>query len=143
MQIYAQPPAQLTLALLKECDLPTEDITPEHFENFFGCGARDDPKGVVGVELFGDVGLLRSLAVSESVRGRGCGSRLVAEVEAHARAQGVKTMYLLTSTARPLFESLGYVAADRALAPDAIRNAREFSSICPSSAVFMCKKIAA
>ena len=33
--------------------------------------------GVVGLECYGDVGLLRSLAVSPEVRGRGLGVKLV------------------------------------------------------------------
>ena len=55
---------------------------------------------------------------------------------------GVEELFLLTSTARPLFESLGYVAVSRDAAPPAIRATTEFSSICPSSATLMQNRIA-
>lgn len=91
----------------------------------------------------GVVGLLRSLAVAESDRGLGCGKRLIQEAELHAASQGVQDRYLLTSTARPLFESVGYAAISREAAPPAIRGTTEFSSVCPASATLMHKRIAA
>jgi amino-acid N-acetyltransferase len=84
VHIYPRPPAAKAKELLTGCNLPVSDLDDGHFEHFFGCGAEGEPKGVVGVELHGELGLLRSLAVDAAVRGRGCGSRLVAEAEQHA-----------------------------------------------------------
>jgi amino-acid N-acetyltransferase len=143
VNIFRHPPQEATAALLESCSLPTQDLAPGHFENFFGCGSIESPKGVVGVELYGKVALLRSLAVAQTSRNMGCGAALVAQAEKHAREHGAKDIYLLTTTAQALFVRLGYGVADRATAPAQIRASREFSTLCPASAVFMVKRIAA
>src|SRR5919198_5970916 len=103
MHIYPSPPAAKVKELLAACKLPNSDLEVTHFEHFFGCGREDEPKGVIGIELYGNVGLLRSLAVDESTRGRGCGKRLVTEAELHAARNGVQSLYLLTTTAENFF----------------------------------------
>lgn len=143
MNIFARPSQESVKSLLKACALPTEDLSASHFEHFFGCGPAHDPQGVVGIELHGKAALLRSLAVMEASRGHGCGTQLVAEAERHARESGAIEVYLLTSTARTLFESLGYRIVERSEAPESIRSTKEFSSLCPASAAFMVKRLAA
>ena len=65
--------------------------------------------------------MLRSLAVAPACRWQGLASRLIAHLEAEAKALGVTTLYLLTNTADGLFPQLGYVDTTRTMAPDAIR----------------------
>ena len=77
MNIYQKPRRAVTEALLMTCNLPTQDLTDDHFEHFFGFGKAESPAGVVGVELHGAAGLLRSLAVAEAARGAGLGKRLI------------------------------------------------------------------
>jgi amino-acid N-acetyltransferase len=141
MRIYPCPSDVKAKALLAACDLPTSDLEPTHFEHFFGCGPDDDPKGIVGLEVHGDVGLLRSLVVHPSARGQGCARRLVREAETHAEANGVRALYLLTTTAVAFFGALGYVVVDRRSVPDAIRRTRELSSQCPSHSSVMFKRL--
>lgn len=141
MNIHPRPPEAKVRSLLQTCGLPDSDLDAARFEHFFGCGAEGDPKGVVGVELYGDVGLLRSLAVDAAARGHGCGTRLVAEAENHARANGVRTLYLLTTTAERFFASLGYDKVERSSVPDAIRRTHEFSTLCPVSSIVMVKRL--
>jgi amino-acid N-acetyltransferase len=95
----------------------------------------------VGVELFGDVALLRSLAVRVDARSSGMGTALVRHVENHAVSQGVRTLYLLTTTAEGFFTRLGYASVAREAAPPAIRSTREFAGICPASSAFMSKQL--
>lgn len=142
MRIHPHPPAAKVKKLLAACKLPGTDLEDQHFEHFFGCGEEADPKGVVGVELHGKFGLLRSLAVDQSARRRGCGKRLVKQVEQYAAGRGVQSLYLLTTTAEDFFAALGYNRVDRAQVPEAIRNTREFSSLCPSSSSVMVKHLA-
>lgn len=139
MHIYPHPPAAKVKDLLTACKLPVSDLQAAHFEHFFGCGSEKVPQGVVGIELYGKVGLLRSLAVSEAARGHGCGSELVKEAEKHAAANGVDALYLLTTTAEQFFAFLGYVKVERASLPEAIQRTSEFSALCPSSSIAMVK----
>ena len=125
--------------LLTEADLPSSDITNEHLKHFFGCGPKERLSGVVGLEIYGTIALLRSLAVVQDCRGNGCGKALVAEVETYAHSRGVTEIYLLTTTAERFFERLGYTRTSREAAPEAIRRTREFTDLCPSSSAFMMK----
>lgn len=141
MNIHARPPAIKVLNLLAACSLPNSDLSAAKLEHFFGCGPDTNPRGVVGVELYGDVALLRSLAVDEKVRGRGCGRRLVEEVEHYARGSGAKRLYLLTTTADKFFRALGYAAVNRDSVPGPIRTSTEFTTLCSGSATVMAKDL--
>ncbi len=143
MNIFRNPTEAQVRRLLAACQLPTSDLLPESFEHFLGCGAAQSPTGVVGVEIYGNVGLLRSLAVATDGRGVGCGKALVAEAERYAQSKGVTELYLLTTTAERFFERLGYSRSAREAAPEVIRRTNEFSSLCPSSAVLMTKRLPA
>ena len=96
-------------------------------------------QGIVGLELYGASGLLRSLVVSPRHRSQGAGSALVTHAERVAVERGVSALYLLTTTAEAFFRRRGYVAAARELAPDAIRRTSEFAGLCPSTSAFMVK----
>jgi amino-acid N-acetyltransferase len=139
MDIFASPDESAVKQLLSESSLPIEDITAQHLLHFFGCGSGLELEGLVGLELYGDVALLRSLAVASSKRGTGLGSGLVAHAERHAREQGVQSLYLLTTTAEQFFLRRGYARIPRDKAPVAIKSTSEFSGICPVSSAFMVK----
>ena len=128
--------------LLRDSELPVCDLTIEHAVLFQVI--VDDAGGLIGscaVEPHGSSGLLRSLAVLESLRGRGAGSQLVSAVEAAARDAGIRDLYLLTTTARVFFERLGYVPIERAGVPEAIKRSTEYCSICPDSAAVLRKRL--
>jgi amino-acid N-acetyltransferase len=139
LNISARPTLEGAVALLEDAGLPTGDLTDTHCEHFFFVGTADAPTGLVGLELFGDVGLLRSLVVAPPRRGRGDGLALVKHAEAAARRQGIAALYLLTTTAEDFFARHGYRRAERAVAPAAIRSTREFAGLCPASSAFMSK----
>lgn len=139
--ILARPSRAGAEALLTAASLPASDLTDEHMEHFFFCGAEDAPTALVGIELRGASALLRSLVVRPDLRSTGLGKALVEHAEAHARAHGVRSLYLLTTTAAAFFERRGYVAAPRESAPTEIRATREFSDLCPASSAFMVKQL--
>jgi len=141
VNIFARPRPIKVMNLLAACSLPNADISAGKVEHFFGCGTESNPGGVVGVELYGDVALLRSLAVAPNVRGQGCGKRLVQEAEQYASRNSVKRLYLLTTTAEAFFRSLGYAAVERDAAPSAIRATSEFSTLCSDTAALMAKDL--
>ena len=128
--------------LLEEAGLPHADLTPVHLAHFLVLREGDAIAGVVGMEVRGDAGLLRSLAVAPERRGGGGAARLVDALEVKAAASGIRTLYLLTTTAEGLFARRGYAAADRAAVPDAILATPEFRGICPSTAACMAKPLA-
>ena len=139
MNIFPNPKLSAVKQLLSESSLPIEDITAQHLLHFFGCGSGLELEGLVGLELYGEVALLRSLAVASSRRGSGVGSGLVAHAERHARDKGVQSLYLLTTTAEGFFLRRGYARIPRDEAPAAIKSTKEFSGICPTSSAFMVK----
>lgn len=121
--------------------LPTDDLTPELMQAFLVLSGHGAPVGMIGLEAYGGVGLLRSLVVTEAARGVGAGRALVDALEAKAVAQGVSELWLLTIDADRWFARQGYRTRDRGAAPQAIRNTREFSGLCPGDAVLMSKAL--
>jgi amino-acid N-acetyltransferase len=141
MEITTKPDEAAVKRLLAEAGLPTSDITAAHMEHFFGCGGPSGLTAVVGLELYRNSGLLRSLAVATPARGRGLGKRLVAHAERYAQEHGVKELYLLTTTAEAFFSRLGYRRVERDAVPDAIKATREYSGICPASSAVMAREL--
>lgn len=122
--------------LLRECDLPTEGVRDGPGE-FFLAASDGLVVGCGGLEVYGDVALLRSVAVDPAHRGEGCGMALVRGLLGQATERGVDAVYLLTTTAADFFERLGFERLDRADAPAAVRESREFAETCPASATCM------
>jgi N-acetylglutamate synthase-like GNAT family acetyltransferase len=141
MNVSRRPAASAVKQLLEEAKLPSSDLPDAHLAHFFGCGSAQHLDGVIGLEFYTPVALLRSLAVAPRSRERGVGSALVAHAERHARSQGVAEIYLLTTTAPGFFERAGYERIAREQAPGAIRHTTEFSSLCPASAVLLRKRL--
>jgi amino-acid N-acetyltransferase len=139
--IRQRPSLAAAKALLEGANLPTADLTDQHCEHFFYCGPAATPDGIVGLELLGDVALLRSLVVGRGARSSGLGTALVQFAENHARSQGARTVYLLTTAAEGFFTRRGYASATRDSAPSAIRATREFAGLCPASSAFLSKQL--
>ena len=130
-------------ALLADAGLPTADLAAAPWADFWGCRAGEDLAGVIGLEAYGTVVLLRSLAVAPDWRGRGLGSALLAHAEQAARQRGLAALYLLTTTAEAFFARRGYARIPREAAPPALRHTAEFAALCPASAVCLTKALAA
>ena len=130
-------------ALLAEAQLPVADLAGRSSLQLLGVRRGGRLVGVVGVEVYGDVGMLRSLAVEPEHRHSGLGASLVNDAEAWAEERGVGTLYLLTTTAARFFARLGYEEVPRSAAPAAISVTTQFSDLCPASSMFMRKVLAA
>jgi len=141
MRIFSHPPESSVTELLSDSALPIVDITTEHLKHFFGCGKEQAIDGVVGLELYGQVALLRSLAIASRRRRQGLGTRMVEHAECYADSKGVRSLFLLTATAEEFFSRIGYCRTSREQAPNAIRATKEFSGICPSCSTFMVKHL--
>lgn len=127
--------------LLQACGLPFDDLNAEHLAHFFVIKDQGQIVGSVGLEVRGPFGLLRSLALGQSLRGRGLGLQLVKHIEEYARSRQITALYLLTTTADRFFTHLGYQEVPRGSAPAALQETAEFQNICPASAVCMRKEL--
>ena len=129
---------QAVRTLLRSCDLPIEDLTPEHLEHFVLCHDGQRLVGSGGLEVVSEeAALLRSLAVAPEDRARGLGRELWSRARDLARALAVRRLYLLTTTAESFFRKWGFRRVIRDAAPEGIRATVEFSSLCPATAVVM------
>jgi amino-acid N-acetyltransferase len=126
--------------LLAKYDLPSEDIS-EHLEHFFIAEIKNKLIGVVGLELYGEFGLLRSLAVESSYRNKKIGKQLYNQIAMYAIQRKIEKLYLLTTTAATYFIKLGFKEIDRNKVPIGIQSTNEFQNLCPSTAICMMKKL--
>lgn len=122
--------------LLRDCKLPTGGIDP-HISNFFIAKNEDGLAGAIGIEVYGNVGILRSFAVVANARGRGLGGELYTEAMAKAKTLGLQSLYLLTTTAEPFFAKRGWAKVERKSVPYAMNASIEFKGACPASATCM------
>jgi amino-acid N-acetyltransferase len=129
------------LFLLDASGLPVADLTGGSQVEFLIARRLQRLVGVVGLERFGEVGLLRSLAVDAEHRKQGLGLALIRALEAHAASMGISSLVLLTEAASGFFRRHGYEAIRRAGAPRAVQASTEFRQLCPDSAVCMTKRL--
>ena len=123
--------------LLAAASLPVEGVT-DFFPANYAVGEREQEiVAAIGVESYGKHGLLRSAVVADAARGTGIGSELTRERLQWSKRQGLSDVYLLTTTAAPFFEKLGFTRVERSQVPAEVAAAPEFASICPSTAVVM------
>ena len=128
--------------LLTASGLPLDGVH-EALSGFVVAEVGDDVVGVAGLEVCCDNALLRSVAVSPAWRSHGLGRALVTRVISDAEAQGIRALYLLTTTAERYFPSFGFRHITREEVPTDVRETAEFHSACPASAVVMCRECAA
>lgn len=129
--------------LLAASALPVADLAAGVPVALFAMRGPQGLAGVVGIEVLGRQGLLRSLAVAESARGRGLGRELVRHLEAWSVHNGLEELCLLTTTAAEFFARLGYERVAREAAPAVVRRSEQFASLCPASAALMRKELPA
>jgi len=131
----------IVLALLARANLPVADLSSASVDRFLIATVEQSIAGLIGLECYDSIGLLRSLVVDPEFRGAGIGRVLVKNLESHAIDQGVGEMWLLTIDADAWFQGLGYEARSRDQAPAAIAQTAEFVSLCPGDAVLMQKTL--
>jgi amino-acid N-acetyltransferase len=124
------------LTLLKAAALPVVGIE-NHIET--ALVARDSERllGCAAVEVYGQAGLLRSVAVDAGRRGEGLGERLTKAALELARQRGVRTVYLLTTTASHFFPRFGFTTIPRSELDPALAQSEELRGACPASALAM------
>ena len=129
-------------ALLLESGLPVDDLAAEKLDGFLVAEDGSELVGLIGLQLFDTIGLLRSLVVASKARRLGLGSKLVGALESAAQAAGVTELWLLTIDAEKFFERYGFDIVTRDTAPSSIRETDEFRDLCPGTAFLMRKILA-
>lgn len=122
--------------LLRSLRLPIEGVA-ENLHGFLVLELEGRVSGVVGLEVYGSTGLLRSLGVAANRQGSGYGRSLYEAILSRARALGLGEIILLTETAQRFFSDQGFEAIPRVQAGEAVGASSEFRSACPASAVCM------
>ncbi len=127
------------LELLEEADLPVAGV--DRAESFLVAREQERLVGCIGLEIYGDVGLLRSLVVRPDTRGGGLGKLLVERLLETARVRGVSVLYLLTTTADEYFPRFGFEPIPRDQADSRLQASEELRGACPDSAVCMWRRL--
>jgi len=126
--------------LLAESELDISDLKQPSIR-LFQIGENGQISGIGGLEIYGDQALLRSVAVKKEFRGLGIGKMLVRQIEEVAIQSGIRSLYLLTTTASGFFRSLGYLQINRDEFAEPLKQTAQFSGLCPISAVCMKKEL--
>ncbi len=122
--------------LLRDRALPHEGGR-EHLDDFLLAESGRSLVGAIGLERYGRIVLLRSLAVAPEAEGRGLGARLVEALLERARRLGVDEVYLLTTSAAGYFPRFGFEAVSRAELPASLSASEQLRGACPASALPM------
>ena len=93
--------------------------------------------GVAGLELYGNQGLLRSVAVTQGIQNQGVGTALANFVISEAKKSQVQDLFLITTTAPAFFKKLGFKEESREKVVGSITNSVEFISACPKTAILL------
>ena len=127
---------QVILNILEASGLPTAGV-PESPDNFLVADGGGNIAGVIGLEKEGWNVLLRSLAVSQSLRNRGIGAALMDRALEVAREEGCREAFLLTATAEKYLADWGFARIDRSGIPAVLLEASALNTACPSCSTCM------
>lgn len=122
--------------ILQKENLPYQDVNSKNIE-FFKAFKDKELVGIIGLERFASVALLRSMVIFEKFRNKGYGFKIVNLIIEKARASEIKELFILTTTAKDFFEHLEFEVIERESVPDDIKLTTEFTSLCPASATCM------
>ncbi|MCB4768434.1 arsenic resistance N-acetyltransferase ArsN2 [Ancylobacter sp. Lp-2] len=127
---------------LRDAGLPTDDLRDSagRFFSFRTLGGT--LVGYGGFEVHGDDVLLRSILVKEEARGRGIGRNIALLLMSRAFEAGARQAWLLTTSASPFFEKIGFKVTARDKAPAAIAATPQAVALCPASAPLLTRRIA-
>ncbi len=122
--------------LLQALSLPPDGVR-DHLPSFVVAVDEEQLVGTIGLELHGDDALLRSAAVAKEWQGRGLGRMLTERIVGEAVVRGVKSLYLLTTSADRYFATFGFEPASRETVPGLLKRSAQFQGACPETALLM------
>lgn len=124
-------------SFLRVNELPADDLKLSNSLYLTYYNSNEELVGSGGLEFYGNKALLRSLAVSQSMRSQTLGKQIVADLIEQVKSKDIKEIYLLTLTAYYFFLKLGFIEINRNEVPEEIKSSSEYSLACPASAHVM------
>jgi len=97
--------------------------------------------GCAGLQVAGPDGLVRSMAVHWTRRNAGLGSRLHQRLLFEAMLAGVRTLYVVTTTAEDFFAGHGYRKVAAHVVPPALQASEEFIAFVPGGSTVMSRPV--
>ena len=126
--------------LLASENLPTIDVD-RNLSHFFVMTEQNEIVGSIGMELYGQSALLRSMAVASDHRSKGIAMALINELMAYAKEKRVSDMFLITNTAEQYFQRVGFKKIPREEVKEVVLQSKEFNGLCPASSAIMMKEL--
>jgi phosphinothricin acetyltransferase len=124
------------LDLMHIVNLPRDGVA-EALEHFWVARQDGQVVGTVGIEVYGDCALLRSLAVTPAWQGQALGLALTDTALSYLMSRQFQAVYLLTTTAEQFFRRHDFLVVPRTAVPSSVQHSVEFQSACPDTATCM------
>jgi amino-acid N-acetyltransferase len=116
------------LDLVDAVHLPLEGIA-EAMGYFWVARAGERIVGTVGLEVYDDMALLRSLAVTPACQHTGLGRALIETALSYLTTRQFCAVYLLTTTAEAFFTRHGFCHMARDAVPEGVQQSVEFQGV--------------
>ncbi|HEV7284860.1 MAG TPA: arsenate reductase (glutaredoxin) [Kaistia sp.] len=126
---------------LQSAGLAIDDLLEPGRTFFAYRTSAGDPVGFGGYEALGDNALVRSIVVLPAWRAQALGRNLAALLQRRAFDAGARRAWVLTSSAAPFFEKIGFKPVARDDAPATVLATRQASSLCPADAALLARTI--
>lgn len=114
----------------------------EHLKHFLVALDEYGLVGCAGMEHYGHTGLLRSVAVAESERGKGIGQNLVERLLLKAQKENITTVVLLAHSSEDFFRKFDFAEVRFDHLPQSIHDSVEFKFAAPDSTTAMLLNLA-
>ncbi len=116
------------LDLVRAVQLPPEGIEAT-LEYFWVAREGEQIVGTVGLEVYDDLALLRSLAVTPARQHTGLGRVLTETALSYLTTRQFRAVYLLTTTAGAFFARYGFALLARDQVPASVQRSVEFQGV--------------
>lgn len=122
--------------LLIQCELNPINIEADHVLLFCEMSPANELRGIIGLEIYENSALLRSLAVSERHRGQGLAHSLLNEAIHFANQNKIMDLFLLTETVEQMMrQQYAFRIVSKELIPIDMKDSPFFHGICPNCSI--------
>jgi amino-acid N-acetyltransferase len=120
--------------------LPSRDVGGTN-QRFIVASENGRLIGCAGLQVAGQDGLVRSMAVHWTRRNAGLGSRLHERLLFEAVLAGVRTLYVVTTTAEDFFAGHGFRKVAAHAVPPQLQASEEFTAFVPGGSTVMSRPV--